>query len=229
MLNVAVLLQWSLQMNEEINILIIDDEKQNLELAELVLKKEGYKLHFSGDGLSSLKLLNKQKIDLVLLDIMLPDISGFEILKTIRESEKLQHIKVVIVSALNDNKNTPYAKMADGYLTKPYDILSLKSIIKEMLLLSKQMRFKAKDFLDDFFNSFDFDFNEEQKREIAIKFLSMNMKDIEEELEFLQQIFKKKKVKKRLLENKFHFILIELFSKANALELEQIKLFYNFD
>lgn len=133
------------------NILIVDDELHNIELAEIILKKEGYNLFFSINAKECFETIKKEKIDLLILDLMLPDMSGFEVL----EQLKIQNIvlDVIVVSALNDEESMCKAVEfgACDYLCKPYDIISLKSKVKKVISNSYIKNLDVEKYLDTYF------------------------------------------------------------------------------
>ncbi len=104
-------------------ILLVDDDEINLRLLEALLAPEGYSLVFAGDGKEALERLNSAGADLVLLDLMLPKLSGFEVLENIRRSQKHANLPVIIITALKDieNKKKGLSLGADDYISKPFD------------------------------------------------------------------------------------------------------------
>lgn len=128
-------------------LLIVDDESQNIELAELILKKEGFNLLFATNADEAYRALKSNAVELILLDLMLPDSSGYDIIQALRRQPHYEKLKIVVVSALEDKESIDKAMRvgADGYITKPYDILSLKSKVKEILQnqLHKQIDFNS--------------------------------------------------------------------------------------
>lgn len=115
-------------------ILVVDDEEKNIELAKVILRKEGYALFFAENGHDALTLLASREIDILVLDLMLPDISGFEVLQRLEETPLTKRLQTVVVSALSDEETREAARNlgAQRYLSKPYDIMALKSILREM-------------------------------------------------------------------------------------------------
>ena len=110
-------------------ILIADDEPEIRELFRLYLEKDGYEVLEAGDGLQALEILKTEKVDLLLLDIMMPGMDGFSVLKLVREEN---NIPVLILSA----KDTDADKIlgldlgADDYLTKPVNPLEAVARVK---------------------------------------------------------------------------------------------------
>lgn len=103
-------------------ILIADDEAEIRELLRLYLEKDGYRVFESGDGLETLEILKTERIDLLLLDIMMPEMDGFAVLKKLRREN---NIPVLIVSAkdADSDKILGLDLGADDYLTKPMNPL----------------------------------------------------------------------------------------------------------
>lgn len=100
------------------NILIIEDEKSVSEVLKAYLEKEGYKVYSTENGLDGIELFRKEKIDLVILDLMLPDIEGEEVCKILRRISDVYIFMLTAKSALSD-KIEGLNIGADEYLTKP--------------------------------------------------------------------------------------------------------------
>ena len=103
-------------------VLIADDESEIRELLRLYLEKDGYQVVEAEDGIQAVKLLEKKEIDLALLDIMMPGMDGYQVLKRIRENS---NIPVMILSAKNQDvdKILGLDLGADDYLSKPFNPL----------------------------------------------------------------------------------------------------------
>src|SRR5665647_1478493 len=113
---------------ENINILIVDDNALVLKAYANVLSKRGYRVLTAGDGNTALRIINQEKISLILLDVMLPDLSGLEILRILKSNPKTEHIFVVLISSLATSPGNQIEGMelgADGYLIKPMPIWEL--------------------------------------------------------------------------------------------------------
>lgn len=96
-------------MNKNILIIEDDDFLQGLEATKI--KKSGFEVHTASNGADALKIIeSKQKIDLILLDLLLPDMNGFEILEKIRKTAELENIPVIIFSNLNEEKDLKSAE-----------------------------------------------------------------------------------------------------------------------
>lgn len=116
-------------------LLIIDDEPQNIELAEIVLQKEGYRLLHAEDGEAALQVLSYEAVEVIVLDLMMPRLDGFGLLERLKADEALRRIPVLVVTALGETSHRTRAESlgADAYLVKPYDIIDLKTRVKAML------------------------------------------------------------------------------------------------
>ncbi len=116
-------------------ILIVDDEPNIVMSLEYAFKKNDFEVYIARDGTEALEIANKEKPDLILLDIMMPEMDGYETLKQVRGNKELMHAKVVFLSA--KSKETDIEKGlkmgADSYLTKPFSIKKVISDIKELL------------------------------------------------------------------------------------------------
>ena len=113
-------------------ICIVDDEPNIIELARLYLEREGFHVISAGRGIDGLALISSCKPDLVILDIMLPDIDGLEVLKRLR---RLGHTPVLMLSARREDidKILGLELGADDYLTKPFNPYELLARVKAIL------------------------------------------------------------------------------------------------
>lgn len=112
----------------ETQLLLVDDTPMNLELLSLLLSREGYQVEAVSNGEQAMNALRSRPFDLVLLDIMMPGLSGLEVCRQMQAEPKLAGIPVIFVTALNDQKTLMDAFGSGGvdYLTKPF-------VPKEML------------------------------------------------------------------------------------------------
>lgn len=113
-------------------ILIVDDEKEIADLIEIYLTNEGYDVLKAYSGLDALKLLERESIHLIILDIMMPDIDGLEVCRRIR---KEKNIPILMLSAKSEDmdKILGLTTGADDYLTKPFNPLELLARVKSQL------------------------------------------------------------------------------------------------
>ena len=117
-------------MNKK-KILVVDDEPAISDLLQLLLTREGYQVAVAADGRTAISLAETFKPDLIVLDLMLPDISGHEVCKQV----DLRHIPVIMLTAKNDivDKVLGLELGADDYLTKPFDNRELLARIRALL------------------------------------------------------------------------------------------------
>ena len=118
--------------NVEETLLVVDDDAALLEVMSIVLASEGYEVLTAADGTEALKVVDRESLDLVVLDIMLPKMSGFEVLKKLRETSD---VPVVMLTAKSQSvdKVVGLELGADDYLTKPFDTKELLARIKAIL------------------------------------------------------------------------------------------------
>lgn len=117
-------------MNE--NILIVDDEKEIADLLEVYLKNDGYTVHKFYNGIDAVKCIEIQNLDLAILDIMLPDINGFQICQKIRE--KYFYPVIMLTAKVEDaDKIMGLTIGADDYITKPFNPLEVVARVKTQL------------------------------------------------------------------------------------------------
>lgn len=116
-------------------ILIVDDDPYILMSLEFLMKKNGYDVMIARNGTEALELLEKQIPQLVLLDIMMPDVDGYEICRRIKKTEKLKAIKVVFMSAKTKEADIQkgYDLGASLYITKPFSTRELVKQIHELV------------------------------------------------------------------------------------------------
>jgi DNA-binding response OmpR family regulator len=116
-------------------LLCVDDDKQNLELLEALLSLRGYALKFSESGADALAQIAKESPDLILLDVMMPGISGLEVCKKLKESEKFSSIPIIMLSCKKDesDKISGLDIGADDYIAKPFSGNELASRIRAVL------------------------------------------------------------------------------------------------
>ena len=115
-------------------ILVVDDLEQNVKLLEAKLLKEYYIVHTASSGHDAIDVLAKEKIDVVLLDVMMPGMDGFETCRKIKQSPQTAHIPVVMVTALSDveDKVKGLESGADEFLTKPVDDVALFARVRSL-------------------------------------------------------------------------------------------------
>jgi two-component system phosphate regulon response regulator PhoB len=117
------------------NILVVDDEKDILELIEYNLSKNGYRVKTASSGEEALELVKENDFDLIILDLMLPGVDGFDICKIIKSDRQRANIPIVMVTAKSDeaDKVAGLEIGADHYVTKPFSPRELMAIVKATL------------------------------------------------------------------------------------------------
>jgi DNA-binding response OmpR family regulator len=116
-------------------IAVVDDEEDICGLVSVNLKKSGFAVKEFGDGKSLLRFLKKQKPALIILDVMLPDMDGFEICKQIKKDSDYSSIPVIMLTAKADesDKIVGLEIGADDYVTKPFSVKELAARVKAVL------------------------------------------------------------------------------------------------
>ena len=116
-------------------ILVVEDDEDNRVLLTRILEAQGYSVCEAGDGGEAIKLAAAETPDLVLMDMGLPVMSGFDAAKKIKEDPELRRIPIVALTAfaMEQDRQKVMAAGCDGYITKPYDIFDLLDRIKEYL------------------------------------------------------------------------------------------------
>jgi len=118
-------------------ILIVDDNQQNLELLQAYLEDMDCETVPAHDGLEALKIIGKSAPDLILLDVMMPKISGFEVCRRLKNDPKTGNIPVIMVTALNEFGDIERGidSGTDDFISKPVNKLELVTRVKTMLKL----------------------------------------------------------------------------------------------
>lgn len=116
----------------KINILIVEDEKEIREGVSEYLAEVGYSVISAEDGMQAIELFKNNKIDLVILDIMLPKANGFVVLNKIRQES---NVPVIMLTAMSDDYTQimSFDEKADDYITKPFSIIVLHKRIEALL------------------------------------------------------------------------------------------------
>ena len=117
------------------HVLIADDEPNIVVSLEFLVQREGHRVSVARDGNTALAMIREQRPDLVLLDVMMPGKSGFEVCQAVRADESLAAVKILMLSA--KGRETDLVKGsalgADAYMTKPFSTRELAVRIRELL------------------------------------------------------------------------------------------------
>ena len=123
--------------NRQPLLLVVDDMPDNLELLARMFKEEGYQVRLAPSGALALKAVQVQAPDLILLDINMPEMNGFEVCKRLKEQEQWRQIPIIFISALGDAKAKLEAFEAGGvdYVTKPFQFTEVEARVRTHLQL----------------------------------------------------------------------------------------------
>jgi len=116
-----------------INILVADDDKNTRLLMKAILEAEHYHVFTAADGQQALQMLDREHIDLVVLDIMMPNMDGYEFTATLRENNNTLPILMVSAKQLPEDKHRGFLVGTDDYITKPFRLGELCSRIRALL------------------------------------------------------------------------------------------------
>jgi signal transduction histidine kinase/HPt (histidine-containing phosphotransfer) domain-containing protein len=123
------------------HILIVDDEKMNIEILSGILYPE-YAVYMAKNGAAALDLANKYLPDIILLDIIMPDMNGFEVLTVLKASENTRHIPVIIITGLNSVEDEEKGLFlgATDFIHKPFSASIVRSRVNNQMQLVNQIR-----------------------------------------------------------------------------------------
>ena len=126
-------------MSQKKRILLIEDEEDIAALIKLQAEISGYKLHVEVDGINGFRAVEREKPDLVVLDLMLPGMNGYDLCRKIKATSELRHIPIIILSAKNEELDVLLGLElgADDYVAKPFSPKILISRIKAVLRRGK--------------------------------------------------------------------------------------------
>lgn len=120
------------------NILVVEDDKNLIKLIVTCLKRENYNTYEATNGLEALNVLDEQYIDLIVTDIMMPQMDGYELIRELREANYSMPILLVTAKSTLSDKKEGFLLGADDYMVKPIDIEELPLRVKALLKRSKQ-------------------------------------------------------------------------------------------
>lgn len=117
-----------------LKILVCDDERHIVRLIQVNLERQGWQVVTAYDGKEGLEKVKAEKPDLVVLDVMMPYMDGFEVLKTLRREPEFESLPVIMLTAKAQDKDVfeGYHYGADMYLTKPFNPMELVTFVKRI-------------------------------------------------------------------------------------------------
>jgi putative two-component system response regulator len=120
-------------------VLVVDDEPAGRETVESILEGDDYQLLMASNGMEALEIVRDSQPDLVLLDVMMPGMTGFEVCRRIRSDVKMAEIPIIMLTALEDRKSllAGIEAGADDYLTKPVDRYELRARLAGIMRLNR--------------------------------------------------------------------------------------------
>jgi two-component system, sensor histidine kinase and response regulator len=121
-------------------LLIVDDQRENFQVIEVLLSREPYELAYVSSGQAALEYLKQNDPDLILMDIMMPEMNGFELCDRIKRHLDWQHIPIIAITALSSREDLErcLAAGADDFIAKPVDRIELRARISAMLRIRQQ-------------------------------------------------------------------------------------------
>lgn len=122
-------------LSDRKKVLVVDDSSTNVVLLDAILHKEGFEVITSLSAKEGLKYITSMDPDLVLLDLLMPEVSGFDFMKIYNAMDKKRKIPVIVVSAVGTPENKKLSKElgAVSFINKPVDIPELLNLIKQTL------------------------------------------------------------------------------------------------
>ena len=120
---------------DQANILVVDDSEANRDVLSRRLTRQGHHVEVAEDGREALELMKDQDFDLILLDIMMPEMNGFQVLEHLHADPRLRHVPVIVVSALDDTDSIVKCIQmgAEDHLTKPINSVILRARVDACL------------------------------------------------------------------------------------------------
>ena len=114
-------------------ILLAEDDRALRRFLEIVLERAGYRVYSASDGLEAMKVVLANPIDVVVTDAMMPNLSGHELCRFLRNSPPLSHLPVIMLSAIERKETNREGEQADAFLSKPVSGEKLIECIEELL------------------------------------------------------------------------------------------------
>jgi two-component system alkaline phosphatase synthesis response regulator PhoP len=117
------------------SILVVDDDPEIVTMLSTRLSKRGYKVSTAGDGHKAIEIAKRELPDVVLLDVMMPGKSGWEVARALKQDPVTANVKIVMVSAIGEKTNEITAPIygADAHVDKPFEFEELERVIAKLL------------------------------------------------------------------------------------------------
>ena len=128
-------------------VLVVDDEPRNVRILQIHLNAQGYTVYTAADGVEALDIVEKDAPDLILLDINMPKMDGFEVVKRIRANKVTEFIPIVMITALRDTRENRIRSIeagADDFIEKPFDSLEVLARVRSLLRIKEYQDTLAK-------------------------------------------------------------------------------------
>ena len=127
-------------------VLIIDDVPKNIQMAMNILKNEGYKMLFAQSGKKAFDIIKTNNIDLILLDVMMPELNGFEVCKVLKQNENTKNIPIVFLSGKDSSEDIEEAYEVGGidYIVKPFINIELITKVSTLTKLRRLEKIQGK-------------------------------------------------------------------------------------
>jgi len=124
-----------MKSNNQVKVLLVDDEPNILVALEFLMEQQGYSVRTSYNGISALRAIENELPDIIILDVMMPEMDGFEVAKTVRDNPACGDIPIVFLTAkgTQEDKWKGYESGGEVYLIKPFDNDELVNTIKELV------------------------------------------------------------------------------------------------
>ena len=214
-------------------ILIADDEEEILEVLELYLENDGYSVIKAENGIKALSIINKEKIDMAIIDIMMPGLDGLKLIKKIRENN---NIPVIILSAKNcdSDKILGLGLGADDYVIKPFNPLEIVARVNAQLRRFYNLNLSSANEIKDIIKIGDIELNAEEGtlkvKDNYIELTSREYKIIKLLMEAPGRIFTKKQIFENVWDECFlgddSTIMVHISNIRNKIEEDSKKPVY---
>jgi len=103
-------------------IMVVDDEEDVLETVAMVLEQNGFETITADNGKNGISEAKKHKPDLILLDVMMPDMTGYEVVETLKQDARTKGIRIILLSATEDERKRVMNGVVKDFIEKPFDI-----------------------------------------------------------------------------------------------------------